>query len=50
MLRDKHVDGARSGFLDRIGIFPPLFRGYVGLLLFMIGDGVEAAGWSGGRK
>lgn len=28
--------------LDRIGIFPPLFWGYVGLLLFMIGDGVEA--------
>ena len=29
-------------FIDRIGIFPPLFWGYVGLLLFMIGDGVEA--------
>jgi polyol permease family len=29
-------------FIDRIGIFPPLFWGYVGLLLFMIGDGIEA--------
>ncbi|MBN2293217.1 MAG: MFS transporter [Pirellulales bacterium] len=29
-------------FIDRIGIFPPLFWGYVGLLIFMIGDGVEA--------
>jgi polyol permease family len=28
--------------LERIGIHPPLFWGYVGLLLFMIGDGVEA--------
>jgi len=28
--------------MSRIGIFPPLFWGYVGLLLFMIGDGVEA--------
>lgn len=32
---------ARS-LIDRLGIFPPLFWGYVGLLLFMIGDGVEA--------
>jgi polyol permease family len=28
--------------LDRLGIFPPLAWGYVGLLLFMIGDGVES--------
>jgi len=35
--------GERSGsFLERIGVFPPLVWGYVGLLLFMIGDGVEA--------
>jgi polyol permease family len=27
---------------ERIGIYPPLLWGYVGLLLFMIGDGVEA--------
>jgi len=32
---------ARAPFIDRIGIFPPLAWGYVGLLLFMIGDGVE---------
>lgn len=29
-------------FLERIGIYPPLVWGYVGLLLFMIGDGVES--------
>src|SRR6185369_17927659 len=28
--------------LDRLGIYPPLVWGYVGLLFFMIGDGVEA--------
>jgi polyol permease family len=28
--------------LERLGIHPPLVWGYVGLLLFMIGDGVEA--------
>lgn len=28
--------------VDRMGIYPPLFWGYVGLLLFMVGDGVEA--------
>jgi predicted MFS family arabinose efflux permease len=32
----------RSSFIDRIGIYPPLAWGYVGLLLFMIGDGVES--------
>src|ERR1044071_9063243 len=32
----------QSSWLDRIGIYPPLALGYVGLLLFMIGDGVEA--------
>ena len=29
-------------WLDRIGIYPPFLWGYVGLLFFMIGDGVEA--------
>lgn len=28
--------------LDRLGIYPPLAWGYLGLLLFMIGDGVES--------
>jgi polyol permease family len=32
----------RAEAIDRIGIYPPLFWGYVGLLLFMIGDGVES--------
>ncbi|NLS93941.1 MAG: MFS transporter [Planctomycetaceae bacterium] len=42
MLRSEQTDGPRGTFLDQIGIFPPLLWGYVGLLLFMIGDGVEA--------
>src|SRR5262245_43022335 len=33
---------ASPTWLDRIGIYPPLVWGYVGLLLFMIGDGVES--------
>lgn len=32
----------RAPFLDRLGIYPPLAWGYLGLLLFMIGDGVES--------
>lgn len=28
--------------LERLGIYPPLAWGYLGLLLFMIGDGVES--------
>jgi polyol permease family len=32
----------QPSFIERIGIYPPLLWGYVGLLLFMIGDGVEA--------
>ncbi len=37
------VEAAPScGLLDRAGIFPPLAWGYLGLLLFMIGDGVES--------
>ena len=31
-----------SSFTERIGIFPPLLWGYIGLLLFMIGNGIEA--------
>jgi len=34
-------DPPRS-IIGRLGIFPPLAWGYFGLLLFMIGDGVEA--------
>src|SRR5215813_2564121 len=33
---------ASPSWLDRVGIYPPLAWGYVGLLLFMIGDGVES--------
>lgn len=36
------VGPARRPLIDRVGIHPPLAWGYVGLLLFMIGDGVEA--------
>ncbi len=42
MLHSEQAGDARATFLDQIGIFPPLLWGYVGLLLFMIGDGVEA--------
>lgn len=34
--------GRNISWLERIGIFPPLLWGYVGLLFFMIGDGVES--------
>jgi polyol permease family len=35
--------GERSpGFIERLGIHPELAIGYLGLLLFMVGDGVEA--------
>jgi polyol permease family len=37
------VDTGEDGnFLDRIGIPSPLFWGFVGLLLFLTGDGVES--------
>jgi polyol permease family len=32
----------RPSWLDRLGIYPPLACGYLGVLLFMIGDGVES--------
>ncbi len=38
----EEVDRTRATFIDRIGIYPPLAWGYVGLLVFMIGDGVES--------
>jgi polyol permease family len=31
-----------QAWIDRIGIHPPLFWGFLGVLLFMIGDGVES--------
>ena len=34
--------GEHRHILDRLGIYPPLFFGYLGVLLFMIGDGVES--------
>lgn len=42
MAMTEGVDRARPSWIDRIGIHSPLFWGYVGLLLFMIGDGVES--------
>jgi polyol permease family len=36
------TEANRRSFVEQIGIYPPLLWGYVGLLLFMIGDGVEA--------
>jgi polyol permease family len=41
-LLSEPAERAGSSFVDRIGIHPPLVWGYVGLLLFMIGDGVES--------
>src|SRR3954462_11645312 len=38
----EEADRTRASFIDRIGIYPPLAWGFVGLLLFMIGDGVES--------
>src|SRR5438093_8707435 len=35
-------EGGQRPLIERIGIYPPLAWGYAGLLLFMIGDGVEA--------
>ena len=40
MLNPSATEPHRS-ILDRLGIYPPLVWGYVGLLVFMIGDGVE---------
>ncbi|ONI60666.1 MFS transporter [Leifsonia sp. ALI-44-B] len=38
-----HSDGPKAqGFIEKIGIPKPLVWGFVGLLLFMIGDGVES--------
>src|SRR6185312_1023690 len=39
---DETNDIERSGFLDRVGIPSVLAWGFLGLLLFMIGDGVES--------
>ena len=36
------VERERGSLIDRIGIYPPFFLGYLGLLIFMIGDGVES--------
>lgn len=39
---DIQPEAIQESFLDRIGIPSVLFWGFIGLLLFMIGDGVEA--------
>jgi polyol permease family len=36
------TNNAPRTWLERLGIYRPLLWGYVGLLLFMVGDGVEA--------
>ncbi|HWQ57229.1 MAG TPA: MFS transporter [Bryobacteraceae bacterium] len=36
------ADAKWSRTLDKLGIFPPLAWGFLGLLLFMVGDGVES--------
>ncbi len=42
MSMTEELDPTERHVIDRIGIYPPLVWGYVGLLLFMIGDGVES--------
>src|SRR5215212_7853676 len=42
MVVTESVDHTWGSFVERIGIYPPLAWGFVGLLLFMIGDGVES--------
>lgn len=42
MIDQAGTHSPRGSLIDRLGIFPPLVWGYAGLLLFMIGDGVEA--------
>lgn len=42
MQRESSQSATSKGLLDSLGIYPPLIWGYVGLLLFMIGDGIEA--------
>lgn len=42
MVLAEDADRTRVSFIDRIGIYPPFALGYLGLLLFMIGDGVES--------
>jgi polyol permease family len=39
---DNQVSKRRARLLDRLGIPSTLFWGFVGLLLFMVGDGVES--------
>jgi len=36
------ADQSKISFVERIGMYPELAIGYLGLLLFMIGDGTEA--------
>ena len=39
--KQTNSDGSLKSFVRRIGIPPALFWGFVGVLLFMVGDGVE---------
>ena len=42
VLTEEALESSRDTFLDRIGVPSVLAWGFVGLLLFMIGDGVES--------
>jgi MFS family permease len=39
---EQRRERGRPGFVERLGMHPELAIGYLGLLLFMVGDGVEA--------
>ncbi|CUW46181.1 MFS transporter [Novacetimonas hansenii] len=41
-MKQTDILSQRTSFADKLGIPTPLFWGFVGLLFFMIGDGVEA--------
>ncbi len=42
MATEEQSDSGNVSWIERLGMYPPLFFGYVGLLIFMIGDGVES--------
>lgn len=42
MLDTRKAEGAKRSLVDRLGIYPPLAWGYLGLLIFMTGVGVES--------
>ncbi len=42
MSSTEDLSSSQGSWIERLGMYPPLFLGYVGLLIFMIGDGIES--------